>query len=74
MPKWKKDATEFTVGVNHHPVRGYQSSIPLPIMEKLGKPSEITFVIKGEKIELIGGSVDTNKSKKGKDRVSKAKA
>ncbi len=50
MPKWRKDATEFTVGVNHNGVRGYQSSIPKPIMEKLGSPSTITFVIEGKKI------------------------
>jgi hypothetical protein len=52
VPKWKKEATEFTVSINYHPTRGYQSSIPLPVMEKLGKPDKLTFVIKGSKIEI----------------------
>jgi len=54
LPKWKKDATEFTVGVNHNKTRGYQSSIPKPIMEILGNPDIITFIIKGKKVEVTG--------------------
>ena len=53
MPKWKKGATEFTVSVNHNDVRGYQSSIPKPIMEVLGEPESITFVIKGSKKKIV---------------------
>jgi len=49
MPKWKKDATEFTVSVNHNETRGYQSSIPKPVMDTLGNPDKITFVIKPKK-------------------------
>lgn len=54
MPKWKKDATEFTVSVNHNETRGYQSSIPKPVMDTLGSPSHITFLIKPKKkVELV---------------------
>jgi hypothetical protein len=53
MPKWKKGATEFTVSVNHNEVRGYQTSIPKPIMELLGEPGSITFIIKGDKKKII---------------------
>jgi len=54
MPRWKKDATEFTVGVNHNETRGYQSSIPKPVMDALGNPSRITFLIKPkQKVELV---------------------
>ena len=52
MPKWKKNATEFTVGVNISGTRGYQSTIPKPVIEALHAPREITFVLKGHKVEL----------------------
>jgi hypothetical protein len=56
MPKWKKYAKEFEVGVNYVERRGYSSSIPKPIMEILGNPDSIKFVInKGNKIELVAG-------------------
>lgn len=52
MPKWKKDATEFTVGVNYHPTRGAACSIPKPIVELLEKPNRITFTTKGKRVEV----------------------
>ena len=57
MPKWKKDAKEFVVGVNYMKDRGYQSSIPKPIMDKLGKPESLKFVIKDDDktIQLVSG-------------------
>jgi len=56
MPKWKRNATEFTVGVNHNEVRGYQTSIPKPIAEVLGNPETVTYVLKGKKVELKSGT------------------
>ena len=53
MPKWKKDAKEFTVGVNFNENRGYQSSIPKPVMNALGDPEQVKFVIKGDKIRIV---------------------
>ena len=56
MPKWKKDAKEFVVGVNYVDNRGYSSSIPKPVMNKLGNPDSLKFVIKDDKtVELISG-------------------
>jgi hypothetical protein len=52
MPTWKKDATEFTVSVNFNEVRGYQTSIPKPVAEVLGRPERITYVVKGSKVEV----------------------
>ena len=53
MPKWKKDANEFTVSVNHNETRGYQSSIPKPVMETLGNPDKITFLVRAKnKVEV----------------------
>ena len=56
MPKWKKDATEFTVGVNYHPTRGAACAIPKPITELFGEPKSITFEVKGKKVEVRAGA------------------
>ena len=57
MSKWKKNAKVFTVSVNHHKTRGYQSSIPIPVMETLGNPGKIMFLIKGKKkVEVVAAS------------------
>jgi len=60
LPKWKKDATAFTVSVNHNKSRGYQSSIPKPVMEVLGSPDKITFLIKPKKkVEIVAATADS---------------
>jgi hypothetical protein len=42
MPKWKKDAKEFTVAVRKNEKRGYYStSIPTPVIELHGKGEEV---------------------------------
>ena len=57
LPKWKKGATHFTVGVNRNGKRGYQSTVPMPIMELLGNPDKITFVIKPKnRVEIVATS------------------
>lgn len=52
MPKWKKDETEFPVHVSYHEKRGYQAYVPRPIMEALGDPDFVKFVLKGNKVEV----------------------
>lgn len=52
MPKWKKDATEFTVGVNYNEKRGYQTTIPKPVAEVLGKPKTVTYSVNGKRVTL----------------------
>jgi len=68
LPKWKRDATEFTVGVNYNETRGYQSTIPKPVIETLGTPDRITFVIKPKKrVEIVArveNADDENKAEK----------
>ena len=49
---WKKDATEFPVGVNYVEGRGASSSVPKLIVEVLGNPKEIVFVMKRREGEL----------------------
>ena len=67
MPKWKVDAKEFTVSVNYNESRGFQSSIPKPIMDILGDPEKVTFVIDGKDVKII--PVDSKFSFKEKKRL-----
>ena len=55
MPKWKKNAKEFTVSINYNENRGYQSSIPKPIIEALGDPSTVKFIMSGNGIKIVSG-------------------
>ena len=53
MPKWKNNATEFSVNVNYNDQKGSSTRVPKPILEKLGNPEKITFVIgKNDRIEI----------------------
>ena len=52
MPKWQKDAKEFTVSVHYDEEKGSLMRVPKPILEKLGRPEEITFIIKGNTVEV----------------------
>ncbi len=49
MPRWKKDAIEFTVSVAYGE-HDFKTNIPKPIIEYLGKPDKITFVIEGKRV------------------------
>ncbi|HXG14577.1 MAG TPA: hypothetical protein VNK25_05560 [Candidatus Nitrosotenuis sp.] len=53
MPKWKQDETEFTVSVNYNIIRGYQSSIPKPVIDHLNNPKKITFVIGKNDVKVV---------------------
>ncbi len=50
--KWKKDAKEFVVSVTHHETRGHQTYVPKPVMEKLGNPDALKFVMLDHKVEV----------------------
>lgn len=53
MPKWKADAKEFSVSVTYNEEKGSQIRVPKPLLEKLGNPEKIKFVIgKNDKIEV----------------------
>jgi len=63
LPKWKKDANRFTVSVNRHETRGYQSTIPKPVMETLCIPDKITFIVKPKKkVEVVAGTSEVEKA------------
>ena len=51
MPSWSKDAKEFTVSITHNRQRGTSYIyISKPILAKLGNPSGLKFIIRGEDI------------------------
>ena len=51
MPYWPKDAKEFTVSITHNRQRSTSYSyIPKPILTRLGNPSDLKFIIRGEDI------------------------
>lgn len=52
MPKWSKDATEFTVNVHYDEEKGSQVRIPKPILERIGSPDKITFVVDGKDVRI----------------------
>lgn len=52
MPKYKENATEFPASVNYNEHRGYAGTIPRPIMEFLGNPSKIVYIIRGKRVEV----------------------
>jgi hypothetical protein len=55
MPKWKKNAIWFPVSFNYVKKRGYQSSLPKPVIDILGRPSTIKFIVKGKRVEIVAG-------------------
>ena len=55
MPKWKSGTTEYTVSVNICGNRGYQSTIPMPLIDMLGRPDRITFHVRGGEIVVTPG-------------------
>ena len=50
MTKWSKDAKEFTVKVNDDKRGSLFCRIPKPILDQLGSPTSIKFVL-GKKIK-----------------------
>ena len=61
MPRWKKDETEFEVSVTHHEHRGYQAYLPKPVMDMLGDPTTIKFVVKRKRVEVEAGTAAHNR-------------
>lgn len=45
--------TEFSVAVNRHETRGCQVNVPEPIMDLLGEPKKVKFVVKGKRVEIF---------------------
>ena len=54
--RWQSDATEFTVGMNYVEGRGYQSTIPKPVVDLLGLEGRITFKVSGGNVMVVQGA------------------
>jgi hypothetical protein len=56
VPRWKKDEKEFKVSLTYHQQRGCQTYLPKPVLELLGNPNSIKFIVKNnKKIEVEPG-------------------
>ena len=55
LTKWKKGQGEFVVSVTYHEHRGCQAYLPKPVMELLGNPNKVKFIVRGKKIEFKAG-------------------
>jgi hypothetical protein len=70
LPKWKQDATEFTVSINYNENRGFQSSIPKPIIDflQLVPNDKLDWTMKegkdGERVVIVSKFDDYEKAKK----------
>lgn len=59
MPRWKKGTTEFPVVVNHIRSRNACTcSLPRPLLEHMGDPETIVFVIDGKGVRVEVGDVE----------------
>ncbi|MDE1829230.1 MAG: hypothetical protein KGI25_02795 [Thaumarchaeota archaeon] len=52
MTRWKKDEKEFDVKLTFDGTNSWVCRVPKPILEKLGMPEKIKFVLEGKKIEV----------------------
>ena len=55
VPKWKKGEKEFKVSITYHKHRGCQNYLPKPIVEMLGNPKSIRFIIENKRIGVESG-------------------
>ncbi|MCL4519869.1 MAG: hypothetical protein M1587_11810 [Thaumarchaeota archaeon] len=53
MPKWKEGINKYVVGVGYSENRGYACTIPRPVIQVLGEPEKIAFVVKDGKVEVL---------------------
>jgi len=53
LTRWKKDAKEFSVSLSNDGSEGFVCRVPKPILEILGQPNRIKFVLKGNHIAIM---------------------
>lgn len=62
MTRWLKNETKFTVNVNPNNNgeggTSYVCRIPKPIIEKLGFPNSLSFIVDGRTIVVKAGDVE----------------
>jgi hypothetical protein len=55
LTRWKKDETTFHVALSFDGTNSKRCRIPKPIIDFLGDPESLKFVIHGKKIQVITG-------------------
>jgi len=53
LPRWKKDTKEFSVKLTFDGANSKICRVPKPIIDFLGEPENIKFVIRGKGIIVI---------------------
>ena len=53
MARWRKDETEFEVGVYYNEEKGSSIKIPKPILEKMDHPDKLKFIINGRNVTVV---------------------
>lgn len=53
LTRWKKDETEFHVALSFDGTNSKRCRIPKPVIEFLGDPESLKFVIRGKSIIVI---------------------
>jgi hypothetical protein len=51
MPRWKKGEKEFRVSIMYHEHRGCQTYLPRLVVEVLGNPKTIRFIVNNKRRE-----------------------
>lgn len=52
MTRWQENETKFQVTINYNLKKGSIIRVPKPILQRLGNPDTITFLIEGNKIRI----------------------
>ncbi|MXX20335.1 MAG: hypothetical protein F4Y82_00015 [Cenarchaeum sp. SB0665_bin_23] len=52
MTRWKKDETEFVVSLFINKSRGSMCVVPKPIVDLLGEPKSLTFIVKNGRVTV----------------------
>jgi len=55
LTRWKKDQKEFSVKLTFDGTNSTICRVPKPIIEILGNPSNIRFVIRGKSVIVTSG-------------------
>jgi hypothetical protein len=55
MPRWKKGEKEFRVSIMYHEHRGCQTYPPRLVVEVLGNPKTIRFIVNNKRREAESG-------------------
>jgi hypothetical protein len=55
MPRWKKGEKEFRVSIIYHEHRGCQTYPPRLVVEVLGNPKTIRFIVNNKRREAESG-------------------